>query len=89
MMRHWLAGITVVAMMTGAALAQGISSESPIAPQPTAGSNSAGGVTSSTPAQPPPAAASAAPANPSVTNFGTGGQQALPGSSSNIGTGTR
>jgi hypothetical protein len=88
MTKHWLAGITAVAMMmTGAASAQGISSESPIAPRPTAGSNSAGGVTSSTPA--PPAPATVAPANPSITNFGTGGQQALPGSSSNIGTGTR
>jgi len=85
MTRQWLAGAAALAMMTGAALAQGVSSESPIAPQPTAGSNSAGGVTSSTP---PPAPASAAPANPSVTNFGTGGVQALPGTSSNIGIGT-
>ena len=88
MRKQWLAGAAVAAMMTGAALAQGVSSESSVLPQPTAGSNSAGGVTSSTPPAPPDPA-SAAPANPSVTNFGTAGQQALPGSSSNIGAGTR
>jgi hypothetical protein len=86
MTRHWLAAAAALAMMTGVALAQGASSESPIVPQPTAGSNSAGGVTSSTP---PPAPASTTPTIPSVTNFGTGGVQALPGTSSNIGTGTR
>ena len=79
----------MVRSMTGAALAQGVSSESPILPQPTAGSHSAGGVTSSTPPPPLPAPASAAPADLSITNLGTSGQPALPGPSSNTGTGTR
>jgi hypothetical protein len=43
MTKHWLAGAAALAMMTGVAYAQGMSSGSSVATQPTTGSNSSGG----------------------------------------------
>ena len=43
------------------------------------------GVTTSSAPPSPPAAVSSVPANPNITNYGTGGMQALPGTAPNIG----
>jgi hypothetical protein len=84
MTRQFLAGAAAFALMTGVAMGQGLSSASSPPTEPTTESSSSGIATSSTP---PQAAASPALANPSVTNYGTGGMQALPGTSPNIGAG--
>lgn len=92
MTRHCLAGAAAFAMMTGLASAQGMSSPSSTSPQPATpssapagGSNGAGAATSSAPQS--PGGASAAPANPSITNYGTGGMQPMPGAPPEPGTG--
>jgi hypothetical protein len=77
MTRHWLAGAAAFAMMTGVALAQGTpTGTSAAAPStaPAVGSSSAGAALSA------PSAVGAAPANPNVSNYGTGGMQTPPGS---------
>jgi hypothetical protein len=87
MTRHWLAGAAALAMMTGIAFAQGTSSASSTSAQstaPAAESPGAAGATSTA----PPAGVSPAPASPNITDYGTGGMQALPGTSPNNGTGT-
>jgi hypothetical protein len=83
MTRRWLMGAAAFLMMTGVSFAQGISSGSSTSTQSMPGGNTSGAATSST----PPAAPSSAPANPNITNYGTGGMQALPGTSPNIGKG--
>lgn len=83
MTRHWLVGAAAFLMMTGVAFAQGISSGSSTSTQSMPGGNTSAAATSST----PPAAPGSAPANPNITNYGTGGMQALPGTSPNIGKG--
>ncbi len=84
MTRRWLAGAAAFAMMTGAAFAQGMSSGSS-APTPSTASPGSGAASSSTASA---GAASSAPANPAVTNYGTGGMQPLPASPPEVGTGT-
>jgi hypothetical protein len=84
MTRHWLVCAAAFLMMTGVAFAQGISSGLSTSTQSMPGGNTSGAATSSTP---PPAAPRSAPANPNITNYGTGGMQALPGTSPNIGKG--
>jgi len=76
-------GAAAFLMMTGVAFAQGISPGSSTSTQSMPGGNTSAAATSST----PPAAPGSAPANPNITNYGTGGMQALPGTSPNIGKG--
>lgn len=79
MTSQWLAGAAAFAVMTGVAFAQGTSSGS------SAASPGSGAASSSTASA---GTASSAPANPAVTNYGTGGMQPLPASPPEVGTGT-
>jgi hypothetical protein len=95
MTRRWLAAAAAFAMMSGFALAQGVSSGSSTSTQPTTtstvrplGNNSAGIAAPSTPLS-PPAVGRAERANPNITNYGSGGMQRPPGSPAQIGTGTQ